>query len=128
MLQEMAVTAQSNSTGRGAVVRAVRDTSLAPVKRHLQHIISIAVLILAASGVVQISAAAASHELNSIDKVQRWLVELGVDESVRDNFVQHDVDVEALALSSKSDFAEWGLVARGKQLKLLAKAKLEQEE
>ena len=127
MLQEMAVTAQSNSTGRGGVARAGRGASLAPVKRRLQHTISIAVLILAASGVVQISAAAASQELNSIDKVQRWLVELGVDQSVRDNFMQNDVDVEALALSSRSDLAEWGLTAGGQQLKLLAKAKQEQE-
>ena len=67
----MAVTAQSKSTGRGGVARAGRGASLVPVKRRLQHTISIAVLILAASGVVQISAAAASQELNSIHQVQQ---------------------------------------------------------
>ena len=78
LLQEMAVTAQSKSTGRGGVARAGRGASLAPVKRHLQYTIAIAVLVLAAAGVVQISAAAASQEQlrESIDKVQMWLVEL----------------------------------------------------
>ena len=127
MLQEMAVTAQSKSTGRGGVARAGRGASLVPVKRRLQHTISIAVLIVAASGVVQISAAAASQELNSIDQVQRWLVELGVDQSVRDNFKQNDVDVKTLTLSTRDDLKRWGLTSEGKQIKLLAEAKQEQE-
>ena len=95
--------------------------------RQRRDTISLAVLILAAVGFVQLRAAAASQDPSSIDKVQRWLEELGVEQSVRDNFKHHDVDVLTLTMSSRADLVELGLALIGKQIKLLAKAKQEQE-
>ncbi|MGB1596046.1 MAG: SAM domain-containing protein, partial [Promethearchaeia archaeon] len=87
--------------------------------------------LLAAAGILALlsvcAVAVPSQPPSSLDKVQRWLVELGVDESVRASFAQNKVDVEALALSSKEDLSTLGLTAMGQQIKLLAKAREEQE-
>ena len=98
------------------------------VHRHRYDTISIAALILATIGLVQVRAAeAASQELSSIDKVQTWLEDLGVEQSVRDNYMLHAFNVKTLTFSSKSELAELGLTSKGKQIELLARAKQEQE-
>ena len=87
--------------------------------------------LLTAAGILALfsvcAVAVPSQPLSSLDKVQRWLVELGVDESVRENFRQQDVDVDALIVLSREQLSELGLTKLGQQAKLLAKAREEQE-
>ena len=67
-------------------------------RRHRHGTMSMAVLVMAAIGFVQVrAAAAASQDLSSIDKVQTWLAELGVEQSVRDNFRKENIDLTALS-------------------------------
>ena len=91
-----------------------------------RRLFAIALLIALTTDVVHVSSSAI-QELSSVDKVQRWLVELGVDEAVRANFVEQEVDVEALVLCTGEQLSKLGVSKLGKQLKLMAKAKQEQE-
>ena len=93
-----------------------------------RHWLAVAVLILVAAGMACVSALEGSHEQSaSIDKVQMWLAEIGADQTVQANFVAHEVNVEALLVLSRQQLEELGLTQLGRQARLMAKAKQEQE-
>jgi hypothetical protein len=56
-----------------------------------------------------------------------WLADLGVDKGARVEFSRQEVDVVTLTLSGRDDLKRWGLTPKGDQIKLLVKAKQEQE-
>ena len=86
-----------------------------------------AILILAAAGLPNASEAASEDLSASMDKVQTWLKELGVDETVQKQFIANEVDVGALLLFNRGQLDELGVTQLGRQAKLMAKAKQEQE-
>ena len=86
-----------------------------------------AILILAAAGLPNASEAASEDLSASMDKVQTWLKELGVDETVQKQFIANEVDVGALLLFNRGQLDELGVTQLGRQARLMAKAKQEQE-
>ena len=93
-----------------------------------RHCLVVAVLMMAAACPTSATASEPSEEQSaSIDKVQSWLTEIGVDGNVKTNFMAHDVNVEALLVLNRGQLDELGVTQLGRQARLMAKAKQEQE-